>query len=171
MKKFYPIIILTAIMLSSVILLSLTNAFTKDKILAQQNEQTLSELKSVFPEMTDYTLNKDIYIINANGQKIGYGFIATGKGYGGAISILVGLENKTTVKGIRIITQSETAGLGARIALPSFADKFNDKNIADIKLKQDGGQIDGITGSTISSRAVVEAVRNTALAKVQELPN
>jgi Na+-translocating ferredoxin:NAD+ oxidoreductase subunit G len=172
MKKFYPIIILTVIMLCSVVLLSLTNEFTKDKIIAQQNEQTLSQLRGMFSDMTDYTLTNDIYIINKDSQKIGYAFIATGKGYGGAISILVGLENdKTTVRGISILSQSETAGLGARITKPVFTDRFIGKNINDIKLTQDGGQIDGISGSTISSRAVVEAVRTTALQKVQELPN
>ena len=171
MKKFYPIFILTIIMLSSVVLLSVTNAFTKDKIVAQQNEQDLTQLSGMFPDMTDYALSNDIYIINKAGQKIGYAFIATGNGYGGAISIWVAVEtDKTTVKGISIRSQSETAGLGARISLPSFAAKFVGKKINDIKLKQDGGQIDGITGSTISSRAVVEAVRKTALAKVQELP-
>ena len=158
-------------MLSSVVLLSLTNAFTKEKIISQQNSQTLSQLQNMYPDMTDYALSKDIYIINKAGQEIGYAFIANGKGYGGAISILVGLEtDKTTVKGISILSQSETAGLGSRISLPSFAAQFAGKSINNIKLTKDGGQVDGIAGSTVSSRAVVEAVRTTALQKVQELP-
>lgn len=170
LKRFYPVILVTLVILSSVVLLSVTDTFARDKIKAQQEAQTKSMLQAMFPSMTDYSLNNDMYILTANGSRIGYAFLATGRGYGGAISILVGLENETTVKGISIISQTETAGLGARIALPSFTDRFAGQKIDDIKLKQDGGQIDATTGSTISCRAVVEAVRNTALEKAKMLP-
>jgi len=170
MKKYYPIFFLAIVILSSVVLLSITNSLTKDRIKTQEEETTLAQLNNMFPEMTGYTLKEDIYLITVNDEMIGYAFMATGNGYGGSISILVGLEpDKTSVKGISIISQSETAGLGSRITLPSFTANFTGKNINDIILTQDGGQIDGISGSTISSRAVVETVRNTALAKVQEL--
>ena len=170
MKKYYPIFFLAIIILSSVVLLSITNSLTKDKILAQEEEATLTQLNNMFSEMTNYTLDGDIYFITAGDNIIGYAFKATGNGYGGSISILIGLEtDKTTVKGISIISNAETAGLGSRITLPSFTDRFIGKNINDVKLTQDGGQIDGISGSTISSRAVVETVRNTALEKIQEL--
>ena len=170
MKKYYPIFFLAIIVLSSVVLLSITNSLTKDKILAQEEEATLTQLNNMFSEMTNYTLDGDIYFITAGDNIIGYAFKATGNGYGGSISILIGLEtDKTTVKGISIISNAETAGLGSRITLPSFTDRFIGKNINDVKLTQDGGQIDGISGSTISSRAVVETVRNTALEKIQEL--
>jgi len=46
----------------------------------------------MFPNMTSYTLTNDIYVVNADSKNIGYAFIATGQGYGGAITILVGLE-------------------------------------------------------------------------------
>ncbi len=170
MKKYYPIFFLAIIVLSSVVLLSITNSLTKDKILAQEEEATLTQLNNMFSEMTNYTLDGDIYFITAGDNIIGYAFKAIGNGYGGSISILIGLEtDKTTVKGISIISNAETAGLGSRITLPSFTDRFIGKNINDVKLTQDGGQIDGISGSTISSRAVVETVRNTALEKIQEL--
>lgn len=170
MKKYYPIFFLAIIVLSSVVLLSITNSLTKDKILAQEEEATLTQLNNMFPEMTNYTLDGDIYFITAGDNITGYAFKATGNGYGGSISILIGLAtDKTTVKGISIISNAETAGLGSRITLPSFTDRFIGKNINDVKLTQDGGQIDGISGSTISSRAVVETVRNTALEKIQEL--
>jgi electron transport complex protein RnfG len=92
-----------------------------------------------------------------------------GKGYGGDIDILIGLEDETTIKGITIISQSETPGLGSRIAESSFASKFAGLNIGDVALKQDGGQIDAITGATISSGAVVDAVRTAAMEKVKSL--
>ncbi|GAI98087.1 unnamed protein product, partial [marine sediment metagenome] len=79
------------------------------------------------------------------------------------------LEDETTIKGITIISQSETPGLGSRIAESSFASKFARLNIGDVALKEDGGQIDAITGATISSGAVVDAVRTTAMEKVKSL--
>ncbi|GAH24330.1 unnamed protein product, partial [marine sediment metagenome] len=92
-----------------------------------------------------------------------------GKGYGGDIDILVGLEDEATIKGISIISSLETPGLGSRIAESPFTDKFTGLNIDDVALRRDGGQIDAITGSTISSRAVVDAVRDTAMEKVKLL--
>ena len=85
------------------------------------------------------------------------------------ISILVGLSDETTVKGIKIVSQTETPGLGSRISEPFFTDQFAGVDINDIALSRNGGKIDAITGSTISSSAVVEAVRDTAMEKVKQL--
>jgi electron transport complex protein RnfG len=169
-KRFYPIILLTIVILISVVLLSFTNSFAAEKIQAQADAQTKAMLVAMFPDMTDYSLTKDIYVVKASGKTIGYAFIATGKGYGGAISILVGLQDAATIKGISIISQSETKGLGSRVTLPNFTDKFTGKKIDDVKIKSEGGAIDGITGSTVSSKAVINAVRETALEKIKQLP-
>jgi electron transport complex protein RnfG len=170
LKRLYPVLLLTAVVLVSVILLSFIDNLTRGKIEEEQEKQTNRMLQAMFPAMTGYTLINDIYVIESNNQRIGYAYIATGRGYGGTISILVGLEDENTIKGISIVSQTETAGLGNRITMPSFTDQFADKQINDIKLKRDNGQIDGITGATISSKAVIEAVRNTALEKVKNLP-
>ncbi|MFH0846624.1 MAG: FMN-binding protein [Chloroflexota bacterium] len=170
LKKLYPVIIVTIVVFASVNFLSYANRFTEPKIKAQEEAGSMAPLKVFFPEMTSFNLENDVYTILADGKTVGYAFKATGTGYHGEISIMVALQDATTVKGIAIVSQSETAGLGDRVRLPSFTDKFINQKIEDIKLKSDGGQIDGITGSTISSRAVVEAVRNTALERVKALP-
>jgi electron transport complex protein RnfG len=169
LKRFYPVILLTIVILISVILLSFTNSFAAEKIQAQADAQTKAMLVAMFPDMTDYSLTKDIYVVKAGGKNIGYAFIAVGKGYGGAIQILVGLQDANTIKGISIISQKETAGLGSRVTLPQFTNQFASKNINDVKIKSEGGAIDGITGSTVSSKAVINAVRETALEKVKQL--
>lgn len=169
-KKFYPITIMVIVSACSVSLLSLVNGFTAPQIKAQEEAAALAPLKNIFPDMTGFRLQNDVYVILSGDKTVGYAFKATGAGYGGTITIMVALQDENTVKGIAIVAQSETPGLGSRITLPIFTDKFMNKKIEDIKLKADGGQIDGITGSTISSRAVVEAVRNTALEKVKALP-
>ena len=170
LKRLYPIILLTIVILASVVLLSFTNNYTKDLIAEQALAVMRGQLAAMFPEMTSFTAQNDIFIVKAGDKTIGYAFVAKGKGYGGTISILVGLVDASTLKGISIISQSETAGLGSRITLPKFTSQFAGKSVGDIKLKAEGGVIDGISGSTISSKGVVNAVRDTALQKVAQLP-
>ena len=165
-KRFYPVILVTLIVLISAVLLGLTDNATRGKIAEQEVAQVRGYLGEMFPNMTSLTREDDIYLVLEDDTTIGYGFVAVGSGYGGEISILVGLENKTTVKGIVIISQNETPGLGTRVAEEPFTSQFAGVNIDDVRLD---GEIDAITGSTISSAAVVEAVRNTALEKVESL--
>ena len=165
----FPIIFITAVVFASVGLVTWTDSITKDKIEEQKEQQIQSMLKEMFPSMSEYTFEDDIYTIYSDGAGVGYAFLAVGKGYGGDIDILIGLEDETTIKGITIISQSETPGLGSRIAESSFASAFAGLNINDVVLRKDGGQVDAITGATISSEAVVDAVRTTALEKVKSL--
>jgi len=166
----FPIIFITVVVFASVGLVTWTDSITTDKIEEQEEQQFLSKLTKMFPDMSEYTFKDDIYTVYSNGDKVGYAFLAVGKGYGGDIKILIGLEDEMTIKGITIILPiSETPGLGSRIAESSFASKFANLNIGDVALKQDGGQIDAITGATISSGAVVDAVRTTVMEKIQSL--
>lgn len=167
LKKAFPVIILTVVVAISVTALTFTDRMTRPEIEAQKETQTESMLSEMFPEMSRYEFREDIYTVYSDGDEIGYAFIAVGKGYGGDIDILVGLEDETTLKGITIISQKETPGLGTRIAEPSFTDMFIGLNITDVALRPDGGQIDAITSSTISCAAVVDAVRATAMEKVK----
>ena len=169
LKEVFPIIFITVVVFASVGLVTWTDSITTNRIEYEKEQEIKNMLKEMFPSMSEYTFEDDIYTIYSDGDEVGYAFLAVGKGYGGDIDILVGLEDETTIKGITIISQSETPGLGSRIAESSFADKFVGLNIDDVALKKDGGQVDGITGATISSRAVVDAVRAAALEKVKSL--
>ncbi len=169
LKKAFPVILLTVVVAISVTLLTFTDRLTRDKIEYQKEQKIQSMLFEIFPNMSRYDFEDDIYTIYSNGAKVGYAFLAVGKGYGGDIDILVGLEDEATIKGISVISSLETPGLGSRIAESPFTDKFAGLNIDDVALSRDGGQIDAITGSTISSRAVVDAVRATAMEKVKLL--
>ena len=168
LKTYFPIIFLTLVALISVSLLVGIDSITADKIAEQEAQKVQDMLTEMFADMSDYDLDDEteIYTINFADDIIGYAFLATGKGYGGDISILVGLEDKTTIKGITIITQNETPGLGTRITDSDFTDLFASVAIADVGLTSDGGGIDALTGATISSRAVVDAVKAEALNKV-----
>ena len=172
-KKFWnkasPIILLTIVVTICVSLLTYVDSITRDKIAAQEDETVKSLLATMFPEMSRYELENEIYTIYVEDEKLGYAFIAVGKGYGGDINIMVGLEKDTSIKQISIISQEETPGLGTRIADPPFTDQFIGLDVNDVILSRDGGKIDALTSSTISSSAVVEAVRETALEKIKLL--
>lgn len=172
-KKFWkqasPIILLTIVVTVCVSLLTYIDSITRDKIIAQEEDKVLSMLSTMFPEMTNYEYEDEIYTIYTDDEKDGYAFLAIGKGYGGDINIMVGLNMDTTIKQISIVSQEETPGLGTRIADPSFTDMFTGLDVNDVALSRDGGQIDALTSSTISSSAVVDAVRETALEKIKLL--
>jgi electron transport complex protein RnfG len=168
-KQAFPIVLLTIVVAVCVSLLSYIDSITREKISAQEDEAVKALITDIFPDMSRYEFKNDIYTVYSDDTKLGYAFLATGKGYGGDISILVGLSDETTVKGIKIVSQTETPGLGSRISEPFFTDQFAGVDINDIALSRNGGKIDAITGSTISSSAVVEAVRDTAMEKVKQL--
>ncbi len=170
LKNAFPIIMLTIVVAVCVSLLTYVDSCTRDRIRAQEDEAFKVMLTEMFPEMSRYEeLKDDIYTVYSDGSQLGYAFLAIGKGYGGDINILVGLSDATTVKGIKIISQTETPGLGTRVTEPFFTDQFAGIAIEDIALSQDGGKIDAITSSTISSSAVVDAVRATAMEKIKQL--
>ena len=85
-----------------------------------------------------------------------------GKGFGGDVGVMVGYDvNRDTLTGIGITTMKETPGLGTRVADPAFTGQFTGKP-ADARLKSQGGDIDAVSGATISSIGVVTALGNAA---------
>jgi electron transport complex protein RnfG len=82
-------------------------------------------------------------------------------GFGGDLGVVVGYNlTEDRITGIGITTAAETPGIGLRIKEDAFTDRFKDKTVTDkIDLKNNGGVIDGISGATVSSVAVCDAVR------------
>ncbi len=161
LKTIYPIISVTVVVFIAVTLLNATDAVTRPAILEQRELRKMRMLGEIFPEMDERIAENDIYRIYADGVEIGFAFLAEGRGYGGPIDILVGLENET-VQGITIVSHTETPGLGEKITERTFLDQFAGLNIDDVALRRDNGEVDAITGATISARAVADAVRETA---------
>lgn len=77
------------------------------------------------------------------------------------IQIMVGFLPDGVIDSTVVTQQKETPGLGTKMAEPKFNGQFSGKDPANFKLyvTKDGGQVDAITASTISSRAVCEAIR------------
>jgi electron transport complex protein RnfG len=175
LRRFSPVIFITLVVLVTTSLLSLTKCATWERLEAQQDQQTLALLKGIFPEANFYTYEDGIYTVYNDGRnETGYAFLAIGKGYSGNIVILVGLEDKETIKGVTIISHNETLWMGGEeggspLSFSPLVDQFVGLKIEDCALKKNDGQVDGITGATTSSRAVVDAVRETALEKVKSI--
>ena len=115
LKKVFPIISVTIVVFIAVTLLRLTDTVVSSTIEWQKEQKIQRMLYEIFPNMTEHTLEDDIYMIYSDETEIGFAFLAVGKGYGGLIDILVGLENETTIKGVTIVSHLESPGLGARI--------------------------------------------------------
>lgn len=136
--------------------LSVVNSFTKPRIIAQVKAEEEIGLKEVLPEAGDFrpvrSEDETIYYKAYRKAKfVGVVFKAGGKGYSSTIETMVGMLKDGTVTAIKMLSQNETPGLGSRIAESGFIGQFvNKKNLNDIQ---------AITGATISSRAVIDAVR------------
>ena len=168
-NKAYPVVFLAVIVIVSVVLLIAFNSITSPIVKNMQVEEIKNTLRSIFPEMSQYELEDEVYIIYQDGEKTGYAFMASGSGYSGDIDILVGMDNDFVIKDISVLSQTETPGLGSRITESFFTDQFKELSATDIALKADGGKIDAVTGATISSRAVVNAVKEKMIEIIDSL--
>jgi len=92
---------------------------------------------------------------------IGYVFTAYGKGYSSTVQTMVAVRLDGTVEGTTILYQSETPGLGANVVQPDkLIGRLTGLSAPECLLTKDGGDIDAMTGCTITSRAVVNSVRD-----------
>ena len=89
---------------------------------------------------------------------------STVNGFGGPLTVLVGVFYDGTVFATKVLSHSETPGLGAKCsdAMSDFVLQFQGFNpvVKQLKVKKDGGDVDAITASTITSRAYTQAVAN-----------
>ena len=102
----------------------------------------------------------------------GYAVEVTPSGFDNTITMMVGVDNGGNVLGISIISHTETAGLGAVAAAntsagEAFRSQFAGMN-GSVSVDKDGGQVDSLTGATITSRAICTGI-NAALAIVAEM--
>jgi len=108
--------------------------------------------------LTDGDKKVDVFVAKFDGQTKAIAFETFGKGgYGGDVGLMVGIDvNEDKIYGVGVTTHSETAGLGARAKDdPKFAAQFADMNIMEpIKVSGDGGNVNALSGATITSRAV-----------------
>lgn len=179
MKKaiLVPTIALFVICLVSTALLALANNVTAPIIdeLAIQTEiesrNEVLETAEIFEEKSDNGID---YVVglDKDGNEIGMVFTSTAKSYGGEIIVMTGVDMEGKITGIKLLQINDTPGLGMNAQKPEFRDKFlgmSDKiTIVKNSANAANNEIDALSGATISSNAVADAV-NEALANFEKI--
>ncbi len=162
--------ILGGIALCVALLLSVVNSATADVIAKRTQADETAALQVVMPSAGKFKETKakgcTAYDALADGKHIGWCIKTSSPGYGGDITVIVGIKDGK-VEGVSITDMDETPGLGARASEESFISQYKGKS-GKLAVSKDGGKIEAISGATITSRAVTEAV-NKALAAAEKL--
>jgi len=98
-----------------------------------------------------------------DGKPTTVAYEASGKGFGGEIRMMVGVNlEDDKIAGVGVTTHSETPGIGARAQTdPKFAGQFKGLSFTEeLKIKGDGGKIDAMSGATVTSKGVTAAVND-----------
>ena len=144
------------------------NAITAPKIAELTAQKTQAAIEAVLPgggEEVDFVDNSGMVSVVYKGEN-GYAVQVAPVGFNGAITMMVGVDFEGNILGISVISQAETAGLGAVCAeKTSKGEAFRGQYVGmsgTLAVDKDGGEVVSITGATISSRAVTAGV-NAAL--------
>ena len=147
-------------------------ALTKETIAqgdAARNEAAIKEVlpasavaveeeRTVEFEGASYTYN---LAYDQLGNTVGCAVNVAPSGFGGPIKMKVGFNADGVVWNVKVLSHAETPGLGAKCTESAFADQFRELDPTDdknLKVKKDGGNLNAITASTITSRAYAEGV-------------
>ncbi len=163
---------LTLFLITTIVagLLGLVNYVTADTIAEQIAQKAENAMRQVLEadsyEPLDVPEESAVTAAYRAGDR-GYVVRVAPNGFGGAIDMMVGVDVSGAVTGVAIVSQSETASLGANCTREDFRAQFTGKT-GTLSVSKDGGEIEALTGATVTSRAVTEGV-NTALEFVQEV--
>ena len=162
---------ITAVMAAA---LALVNGATASVIAKSNEEKIQAAIEQVLPgggEPMVYSDESGI-VTGLWASDAGYAVQVSPVGFDGAITMMVGIDANGKVLGISIVSHTETAGLGAVAAADnakgqSFRNQFIGMT-GSVAVAKDGGEVDAITGATVTSRAVCKGV-SAALACVEKL--
>ncbi len=138
---------------------------TKAPIEAAAAAKTQAAVAQVLPhfENLDYNADNRYYTAFDGETVVGYAIESTVVGFGGPLSLMVGVTSDGVVYNTSVLSHSETPGLGAKCSTDAkFMDQWRgfDPAVKKLSVKKDGGDVDAITASTITSRAYTLAVEN-----------
>ena len=155
--------------------LGFINDITKGPKAAAKLARKTSALKNVLPEFNNNPVQEvsliksdlakdsiEIYPAFLNEARAGTAVIGSSeKGFSGLIKIMVGFKPDGTINNIAVLEQKETPGLGTKMKDEKFIRQFREKDPAsfNLKVKKDQGDVDALTGATITTRAFGEATQ------------
>ena len=166
------LLLITAVVAAA---LAAVNSVTAPIIAQLKADKVQAAIEEVLPgggESVDFTDNTG-WVSNVYKSDKGYAVEVTPTtGFNGAITMMVGIDTEGNILGISVVSQTETAGLGAVCAAKTEAGQsFRNGFVGlsgEVHVDKDGGEVDSITGATITSRAVCDGV-NAALSCVANL--
>ncbi|MBQ3100010.1 MAG: FMN-binding protein [Clostridia bacterium] len=146
--------------------LAVVNELTADKIAANAEKETSATITEIFGDGIEFTRLsaelqspvKTVYEVTKDGENKGWAVLCAPVGFKAEIEMIVGVAPDGSCLTVRIISLSETPGLGAKVAENEFLSQYNEKT-GGLEIKTD---IAEVAGATISSSAVNDAV-NAAL--------
>ena len=174
-----PVIALTIIAALAGLALSGVYSVTKGTIEAQEIAKETEAYKAVCPDAASFAnadqaekalkeyegkttrVNKAYIAKDAAGNTIGYALNVSSKGFGGTVTLAMGLTADGKIIGISFTELNETAGLGMKADEPAFKEQFNGRGgeLTLVKGTASGEQeISAITGASVTSNAVISAV-------------
>ena len=158
------------------LLLGVVNSVTEPIIEEIQAEKTAAAMSQVLPAdeyqkvETTYPNVTAMNMALSGGEQIGYVVEVATNGFGGAMSMVVGVDMDGAVTGVSVTDNSETANIGTKVVNDqTVLDRFIGMSHADGEITVNSGsnRFDGVSGATVSSKGVTAGV-NTALAAVAE---
>ncbi len=194
-------IILMVVCLVSGLCLGLVYNVAKPRITETSAQLLLNSLEVVLPQATRFSdeLSRELpdgrtirYYegYSTSGETVGYALLGEKQGYQSELRVLVGIDPQGLIKGIKVLQQAETPGLGARVdevevnetlwariaqllkgergeeisPRPWFQEQYNGLTLGELKVIKPpykGKGIHALTGATITSVALTEAVRDS----------
>ncbi len=153
------VIILTAICVIVALLLGVVNAVTAEKIANNAAKAKEIAILAIFKdgnraELYDTVDDKEIYLVYRDEGLVGYCVFLTVTGFGGDVDMTVGINGELSTCGVKIVNMSETPGVGTKVKTPDFLELFDGLSHEDPI-----GDVDAISGATISSTAVMDGVK------------
>ena len=166
--------------------IALVQLATGDRIVAARRAAEQHTLLTLLPSTPDTALQLEerlapadadlpgwaqpqrVFIARRGAEPVAAILPASVRGYGGAIRLLVGLDTDGRITGLRVVSHRETAGLGDRME-PGKSDwlrQFQGHSLQSTpspkwEVKREQGEFDQLTGATVTSRAVIAALRET----------
>lgn len=161
-----PAAVLLIICIVAAGLLGYVNTITATPIKAQEEMALQESMKAVLPDAAEFgeameVNENDITTVtpalDSEGNEIGYAVAITTKGFSAGLQLMFGVDTEGTITGLSIVNCSgETPGLGANAANEEFYGQFAGMS-GEIKVAKDGGEVEALTGATITSRAVANS--------------
>ena len=155
-----PVLVLVCICLIVTALLAYINSVTSPIIAKAEQEKTEQAMSEVladadgFEKLEIENLPERVTEVYGAQNGAGYVFMLTTKGYGGDMKLICGMKSDGTIEQCKTLSHAETSGLGSKTAEDPYRNQYCGKSAETL------GEVDAITGATISSNAYKNAIED-----------